>query len=101
MDKTIEAVEHVDICLGKIINKIKEKKGLLIITADHGNCDYMFDKEGNSSTSHSLSVVPFIVMKKDLTLTNGNLSDIASTILELCNIDIPSEMTGKSLIKNS
>ena len=100
-EKTIEAVEHVDICLGKRINKIKEKKGLLIITADHGNCDYMFDKEGNIITSHSLSVVPFIVMKKDLTLTNGNLSDIASTILELCNIDIPSEMTGKSLIKNS
>lgn len=98
-EKTIEAVEHVDICLGKIINKINEKHGLLIITADHGNCDYMFDKEGNIITSHSLSVVPFIVMKKDLTLTNGNLSDIASTILELCNIDIPKEMTGKSLIK--
>lgn len=98
-EKTIEAVEHVDICLGKIINKIHEKHGLLIITADHGNCDYMFDKEGNIITSHSLSVVPFIVMKKDLTLTNGNLSDIASTILELCNIDIPKEMTGKSLIK--
>lgn len=100
-EKTIEAVEHVDICLGKIINKINEKNGLLIITADHGNCDYMFNKEGNIITSHSLSVVPFIVMKKDLTLTNGNLSDIASTILELCNIDIPKEMTGKSLIKNS
>lgn len=98
-EKAIEAVEHVDICLGKIINKINEKHGLLIITADHGNCDYMFDKEGNIITSHSLSVVPFIVMKKDLTLTNGNLSDIASTILELCNIDIPKEMTGKSLIK--
>ena len=98
-EKTIEAVEHVDNCLGKIINKINEKHGLLIITADHGNCDYMFDKEGNIITSHSLSVVPFIVMKKDLTLTNGNLSDIASTILELCNIDIPKEMTGKSLIK--
>lgn len=98
-EKTIEAVEHVDICLGKIINKINEKHGLLIITADHGNCDYMFDKEGNIITSHSLSVVPFIAMKKDLTLTNGNLSDIASTILELCNIDIPKEMTGKSLIK--
>ena len=98
-EKTIEAVEHVDNCLGKIINKINEKHGLLIITADHGNCDYMFDKEGNIITSHSLSVVPFIVMKKDLTLTNGNLSDIASTILELCNIDIPKEMTGKRLIK--
>lgn len=98
-EKTIEAVEHVDNCLGKIINKINEKHGLLIITADHGNCDYMLDKEGNIITSHSLSVVPFIVMKKDLTLTNGNLSDIASTILELCNIDIPKEMTGKSLIK--
>lgn len=98
-EKAIEAVEHVDNCLGKIINKINEKHGLLIITADHGNCDYMFDKEGNIITSHSLSVVPFIVMKKDLTLTNGNLSDIASTILELCNIDIPKEMTGKSLIK--
>ena len=98
-EKAIEAVEHVDICLDKIINKINEKHGLLIITADHGNCDYMFDKEGNIITSHSLSVVPFIVMKKDLTLTNGNLSDIASTILELCNIDIPKEMTGKSLIK--
>lgn len=100
-EKTIEAVEHVDHCLGKIIEKINEKNGLFIITADHGNCDYMFDKEGNIITSHSLSVVPFIVMKKDLTLTKGSLSDIASTILELCNIDIPKEMTGKSLIKNS
>lgn len=97
-EKTIEAVEHVDKCLGKIINKINEKKGLLLVTADHGNCDYMFDSEGNIITSHSLSVVPFIVMKKQLTLKSGNLSNIAPTILELCNIKIPSEMNQETLI---
>lgn len=97
-EKTMEAITHVDVCLGKIINKIKEKNGLLIVTADHGNCDYMLDDVGNVVTSHSLALVPFIVMKKGIILKEGKLANIAPTILKLCNIKIPKEMTEESLI---
>ena len=97
-DATVKALEVIDECLGRIYEKIKELNGCMIITADHGNCDDMIDSEGNIKTAHSLSRVPFIITKDGLTLKNGKLSDVAPTILELLNIDIPKEMTGKSLI---
>ena len=96
---TIKAVETVDECLGKIYNKILEKDGILVVTADHGNSDYMQDNEGNIVTSHSTSLVPFIVTDKNIKLKDGKLADIAPTILSIMNLEIPSEMTGESLIK--
>ena len=96
---TIKAVEVVDECLGKLYSKAKEKDYLMIITADHGNCDYMLDQDGNKVTSHSLSLVPFIVCKKDLLLKEGSLCDIAPTMLELMELEKPSVMSGESLIK--
>lgn len=99
MEPTIKAVETVDNCLGKLYQKMKEKDGIFIITADHGNCDYMIDQEGNKVTSHSLSPVPFILCKENLVLENGKLSDIAPTILSLLDLKIPVEMTGKVLYK--
>ena len=71
----------------------------MIVTADHGNCEYMLDKEGNIVTSHSTNEVPFIVCKNGIKLKNGKLSDIAPTILKLMNLAIPEEMTGNVLIK--
>ncbi len=94
----IKAVEVLDECLGKIDTLVKEKNGLLIVTADHGNCDYMLDENGNIITSHSTSLVPFIVTDNKLTLKNGKLGDIAPTILKLLNIDIPKDMTGDILV---
>lgn len=98
-DATVKAVEVVDECVGKLYNKIKELGGIMIITADHGNSDYMLDDDNNVITSHSTSLVPFIVTDKAVELQKGKLGDIAPTILDIMNIEIPSEMTGISLIK--
>lgn len=95
----VKAVETVDECVGKLYKRIKELDGILIVTADHGNCDWMLDDEGNVITSHSTSLVPFIITKKDLKLKDGKLADIAPTILNLLNCEIPSVMTGEVLIK--
>ncbi len=99
MDAAISAVEVLDECLGKIATLVKEKNGILIVTADHGNCDYMLDDNDNIITSHSTSLVPFIVTDNKLVLKNGKLGDIAPTILKLLGIDIPYDMTGNILIK--
>ena len=99
MQATIESLEFLDKCVEKIFNKVCDKKGLLIVTADHGNCEYMIDKEGNIVTSHSTNKVPFIVCKKNIELKDGKLSDIAPTMLKIMNLDIPEEMTGDILVK--
>jgi len=96
---TVKAVETVDECIGKLYKKIKEINGVMIITADHGNSDYMLDENDNVITSHSLSKVPFIVTDENIKVKDGKLSDIAPTMLSLLNIDIPKEMTGNILIQ--
>ena len=98
-DKTVKAVEVVDECLEKIYKKSKELGFTLIVTADHGNSDYMLDDKGNVVTSHSVSPVPFIITDEKYNLKDGNLSDIAPTILDIMNVDIPEEMTGNILTK--
>lgn len=95
------AVEFLDTCLKKLYDKVSEKNGTLIITADHGNCDIMWDENHVPVTSHTTSLVPFIITKKDLVLQNGKLADIAPTILEMLKLPKPVEMTGKSLIIKS
>ena len=78
---------------------IKELDGLMIITADHGNCEEMLDKNDNPVTSHTTNLVPFIVTKENIKLKEGKLADIAPTILDLLDLPIPKEMTGTSLIE--
>ncbi|MDR1774143.1 MAG: 2,3-bisphosphoglycerate-independent phosphoglycerate mutase [Clostridioides sp.] len=104
LEPTIKAVETVDDCVGQIIDKILQKGGSAIITADHGNAEYMVDEKSEKViTAHSTNQVPFILVGKkyigkDLS-DDGKLSDIAPTILDMLDIDKPKEMTGKSLIK--
>lgn len=98
-EATKTAVEFLDTCIKRIYDEINKKNGILIITADHGNCDIMWDINHVPVTSHTTMPVPFIVTKKDINLKNGKLADIAPTMLELLNIKIPKEMTGNSLIK--
>ncbi len=98
LDAAIKAVETVDGCLEKIYRKLSSLGGVMIITADHGNCEEMLDKDGNIVTSHTTNSVPFIITKDNIKLRDGILADIAPTILELLEIDKPIEMTGKSLI---
>lgn len=93
------AVEHMDICLGKIYRKVKELDGILMIIADHGNCELMWDNDKKPVTSHTLNPVFCIITKEDIKLNDGRLCDVAPTMLELLNLKVPCEMTGESLIK--
>ena len=94
-----QAVEDMDHCLAKIYQKVVEElQGLLIIIADHGNCDMMWDENHKPVTSHTTNPVPCIITKEGIQLRDGILADVAPTMLELMNLEIPQEMTGKSLI---
>ena len=104
MEAAVKAVETVDSCVGKLVDKIVEIGGSAIITADHGNAELMVDPETDKViTAHSVNPVPFIVAGKDFVgkelLTDGRLSDIAPTLLDMMNLEKPEEMTGHSLIK--
>lgn len=98
LDAAIKAVETVDECIGRLYEKIKELEGLMIVTADHGNCELMIDEEENVITSHTTNKVPFIICDENYQVKDGKLGDIAPTILKIMNLEIPEEMTGNSLI---
>nr|YP_009399054.1 phosphoglycerate mutase [Taenioma perpusillum]ARW68451.1 phosphoglycerate mutase [Taenioma perpusillum] len=105
LNATIEAVEVIDKCIKEIVHKTTEVNGTLIITADHGNADYMIDENNQPCKSHSTNSVPFILINGNISnykLRNyGCLADIAPTILEILNIDIPKEMNGQSLLEQN
>ena len=96
----IEAVEEVDKELGRIVEALNKNNGIAFITADHGNAEINIDQEtGERHTSHTTSLVPFIITNMTKGLHEGTLADVAPTILEILGINKPEEMTGKSLIK--
>ena len=99
LEAAIKAVETIDKDLKKIYDKVMEVGGILIVTADHGNCEEMLDDNDNVITSHTTNPVPFIITEKGLKLHPGKLGDIAPTILDLMNLEKPQEMTGESLIE--
>lgn len=95
----IEAVEEVDKELGRVIKVLHKNNGIACITADHGNAEINIDQiTGLKHTSHTSSLVPFIITDTTKALHEGTLADIAPTILGLYEINKPEEMTGKSLI---
>lgn len=96
-----KAVEVVDECLGKIVDRILEKEGTVFITADHGNAETMIDySTGKSMTAHTTDPVPFIYVSKEAKplRKGGILADIAPTVLNVMRLEVPEEMTGKNLI---
>ena len=105
LEAAIKAVEAVDKCVGRIVKVIEEKKGNLIITADHGNAEQMIDyKTGEPHTAHTTNPVPIILITDNPNYKlkeNGKLADLAPTMLDLMGLEKPQEMTGESLlIKN-
>ena len=109
-DAAVKAVEVVDGCVGAVVDKILEKGGAALLTADHGNAEKMRDeKSGQPHTAHTTSPVPFSLIMQAGALGHGGerielredgiLADIAPTALKLLYIDQPPAMTGKSLIK--
>lgn len=98
LNAAIKAVETVDECIGKLYKKIKELDGLMIVTADHGNCELMIDENNNIITSHTINKVPFIICNNNYKVKDGKLGDIAPTILKLINLEIPEDMAGNIII---
>lgn len=100
-EATVQACMAIDICLKKIIEKAEENFYKVIITADHGNADMMFDDEGNKITTHTTSKVPFIILDKNVSLKeSGDITMIAPTILGYMDIAVPDEMKEtESLLK--
>ncbi|WP_147564585.1 2,3-bisphosphoglycerate-independent phosphoglycerate mutase [Clostridium tyrobutyricum] len=97
-----QAIEAVDVCLGKIVGKILEKDGTVFITADHGNSEQEIDySTGNPMTAHTTNPVPFVYVANNASemRDGGVLADIAPTMLEAMGLEKPKEMTGRSLIK--
>lgn len=97
-----QAVEAVDVCLGKVVDKVLEKGGTAFITADHGNAEQMIDySTGKTMTAHTTDPVPLIYVAADAKplKDDGVLADVAPTMLEVIGLEKPAEMTGKSLIK--
>lgn len=94
----IKAVEELDKCVRNLYELCFQKDILLIITADHGNCEEMIREDGKPHTYHTTNKVPFIICDKKYKVEDGELSDIAPSILNALNISIPKEMTGKIII---
>ena len=98
----VKAIEAVDECLGKIVDKVLEKDGTVFITADHGNAETEIDfSTGNPFTAHTTNPVPFVWVSNNIngrTLKSGKLADIAPTMLNVMNLEVPEEMTGECLI---
>lgn len=95
----LKAVEAVDTCVGRCVDALDEVGGVALITADHGNAEKLLDENGNPFTAHTTNEVPVVITDGSIKLReDGILSDIAPTLLELLGVEIPKEMTSKSLI---
>ena len=105
MGAVVKAVEAVDTCIGRLSEAVLSKGGALIITADHGNAEQLFDHDtGQAHTAHTLNLVPVIMASailkgKKLDIPEGKLGDIAPTLLQLMGIQQPASMTGCSLLR--
>jgi 2,3-bisphosphoglycerate-independent phosphoglycerate mutase len=110
IEAAIAAVETVDRCLGKLLERANQVGGTVLITADHGNAECMRDPEGQLWTAHTTNPVPLILVEGEgLKIPgagtqvelreDGRLCDLAPTILDLLQLPQPPEMTGRSLLQ--
>ncbi|MCD1258532.1 2,3-bisphosphoglycerate-independent phosphoglycerate mutase [Paenibacillus athensensis] len=101
LEPTVKAIEATDDCLGKVVDAIIAKGGVVCITADHGNADVVTNPDGTRNTAHTTNPVPFIVTHSGVTLREGGiLADIAPTMLDLLQVQQPEQMTGKTIINH-
>ena len=100
-EASVKAVEVVDSCLQQVVEAVAQQGGQVLITADHGNVEEMFDEASNQPhTQHTTLPVPLIYAGgQDLALDkDGSLADVAPTLLALMGLDQPKEMSGRSLL---
>ena len=95
LDATIRACSAIDLCLGKLLEKADENFYKVILLADHGNADTMINEDGSICTTHTTSLVPFIICDGKVKLkTGGSLVNVAPTILDYMDIAVPKDMEG-------
>lgn len=100
-DATVKAIEAIDQCLARILAALQEVHGEMILTADHGNAECMYDeKTAQPHTAHTSDPIPFVYVGRPATTPykDGSLADIAPTLLSLLALPVPPEMTGKNLL---
>jgi 2,3-bisphosphoglycerate-independent phosphoglycerate mutase len=102
LDAAIKAVETIDVCLERLFTAVEKRGGIVLLTADHGNCEKMYDETTHGPhTAHTLERVPVMLIgapKNVKALRDGKLADVAPTLLELMQMPQPAAMDGKSLI---
>ena len=100
-EAAVKAVETLDVCVGQIVAAVQKAGGEVLITADHGNCENMFDHAHHQAhTQHTTQPVPFIYVGRPASIkAGGALKDIAPSMLAMLGIAAPAEMTGQSLIE--
>ena len=102
LNAAIKACEVVDQGLGRVLAALENAGGAMIVTADHGNCETMIDPEtGGPHPAHTINLVPAVLVGGDTSTTlrdGGRLADLAPTLLDLMQLDKPTEMTGESLL---
>jgi len=104
LNATVAALEVVDGCVGRIVDRVRQLGGITLITADHGNAEQMIDDDGGPLTAHTLNPVHLILVddrRRDAQLKDGIFADVAPTIIGLLGLEVPQEMTGKDLLEQS
>ena len=87
-------------CLGRVVDAVERAGGVTIVIADHGNAETLLQEDGSSPhTAHTTNPVPVVVTAREPSLRDGELSDVAPTILALLGLEPPSVMTGKNLVQ--
>lgn len=96
----VKAVETVNNCVERVVTAALQHGYLVLLTADHGNADYMINEDGSPNTQHSTNLVPLFVISNSYKgeVKAGKLGDIAPTVLSVMDIPVPKEMTGEVLI---
>jgi 2,3-bisphosphoglycerate-independent phosphoglycerate mutase len=97
IEATVQAVETLDVCLGRIVTALRSVNGTAIVTSDHGNAEQMWDDELAPHTAHTSNPVPVVLVSDAYVgrrLHDGWLRDVAPTILDLLDIPLAPEMTG-------
>ena len=98
----IKAVETVDACTGRVLDSLSKKGGQALVTADHGNCEQMFQSDGSPHTAHTTNPVHCLYFGSDAghyRIVDGILADVAPTLLEMLGLPKPPTMTGTSLLR--
>jgi 2,3-bisphosphoglycerate-independent phosphoglycerate mutase len=95
----VQAVETTDECLGRVVDAVERAGGVSLVIADHGNAETLLQEDGSPHTAHTTNPVPVILTAPQSRLQNGELADVAPTILALLGLDGSTEMIGKNLVQ--